>query len=189
MDAVFFLLFVCVALSASVAVLLLRLKKARGTAAPPLPPQPLTIGYVSGSPPDEGKERFFEDVAACDSYQRLKERLFALMETEKLYLKPDVRITEIALRLDTSETQLSRAIKQKTGKNFCQLIHYFRVREAMRLFSLNPDLSTGELREMVGFNSQTTFNTAFGRSTGYTPAEWCRDFLRKSGNEARKRAH
>ncbi|MBQ3941286.1 MAG: AraC family transcriptional regulator, partial [Bacteroidales bacterium] len=56
------------------------------------------------------------------------------------------------------------------NKNFCQLVHYYRVREAMRIYAQHPDLTITQLSRRVGFNSMTTFNTAFGRNTGYTPA-------------------
>lgn len=186
MDAIFFIVCLCaVVVTAGVLFKIFYRKRVDGDDAPFVrgQPQPLKLpiaGGYAGKLSEAAEGRFFEDGAVTDSYQNLKERLFVLLETEKIYLSPEVRITDVARRLSTSETQLSKVIKLKTGKNFCQLIHCFRVREAMRLFSLNTELSITELREMVGFKSQTTFNTAFGRSTGYTPAEWCREYLRKN---------
>lgn len=184
MDAIFFIVCLCAAVVAA-GVLSVWFYRKRTVRREPSENQeqplviPLTGGY-GGKNAAVADGRFFEDGSVTDSYQNLKERLFVLLETEKLYLSSEVRITDVARRLATSEAQLSKVIKLKTGKNFCQLIHCFRVREAMRLFSLNTDLSITELREMVGFKSQTTFNTAFGRSTGYTPAEWCREYLKKN---------
>lgn len=129
------------------------------------------------------KERFLEDDAPPGEYDDIIERLFYMFETKKLYLDPNIRISDIAEKLFTNKTYLSKAIKTKTNKNFCQLIHYYRVKEAVALFSANPELSITELRKLVGFNSMTTFNSAFGRNTGYTPAEWCKDFRRKNKME------
>lgn len=110
----------------------------------------------------------------------LKDRLIDLFEREKLYRNPDIRVGDIAARLYTNKSYLAQAIRLKTNKNFCQLVHSFRVKEAMRLFEANPDLTIKQLSKMVGFNSMTTFNSAFSRITGFTPAEWCRDIKKKN---------
>lgn len=131
------------------------------------------------------KERLLSDEAVPDEYEEVMERLYNMFETQKLYLDPNIRISDIADKLFTNKTYLSKAIKARTNKNFCQLIHYYRVREAVAIFSANPDLTITQLSKQVGFNSMTTFNSAFGRNTGYTPAEWCKDFRKKNKLEER----
>lgn len=121
-----------------------------------------------------------DEAKPSDEYDELVERLVSLFETEKICLKTDVHLTEVADMLAVSKSTLSRAIKMKTGKNFCQLVHYYRVREAMRIYANHPKLSAREISQMVGFNSQTTFITAFGRHTGSTPAEWCRQYKNRT---------
>jgi len=116
-------------------------------------------------------------------YECLKNKICSILEREKLYLNPKIRVTEIAERLCTNKNYVAQAIKLKMNKNFCQLIHFYRVREAMRIYAQNPELTMVELSRSVGFNSMTTFNSAFSRNTGYTPAEWCREFKQKNMNE------
>ena len=157
--------------------LLLRRPKPRTDAAQP--PRMLTAGYdVTPKTP-----QVLRDDSEADEDEELKERLLYLFEGEKLYLRPDIRITEVAERLLTNKTHLSKVIRAKTGKNFCQLVHSYRIREAMRLFSGNPRLSIVQLGQLVGFNSLTTFTTAFGRNTGFTPAEWCKNYRRSAINK------
>ncbi len=117
--------------------------------------------------------------------EELKERLCNVLEREKLYLNPDIRVGDLAERLYTNKSYLAQTIKIKLNKNFCQLVHYYRVREAMRIYAQNPDLTITQLCRRVGFNSMTTFNTAFGRNTGYTPAEWCKEY--RKHNEAKEK--
>lgn len=155
-------------------VLLLRKRTPRPPA--PQPPHMLTSGYAI----TPKQRQLLRDDSPTDEDEELKERLLFLFEGEKLYLRPDIRITEVAERLLTNKTHLSKVIRIKTGKNFCQLVHSYRIREAMRLFSGNPNLSIVQLGQLVGFNSLTTFTTAFGRNTGYTPAEWCKNYRRSA---------
>ncbi|MBQ0123880.1 MAG: helix-turn-helix domain-containing protein [Bacteroidales bacterium] len=113
----------------------------------------------------------------------LKDRLCELMERERLYLNPNIRVSDVAARLYTNKSYLSQAIRTKLNKNFCQLVHSYRVREAMRLYSVNQNISIVDMCKKVGFNSMATFTSAFSRNTGFTPADWCRQYKRQSLNE------
>lgn len=146
-------------------------------AAKDYPRQSLAIPNANRILEDSGQSMKDSDM------DELKERLCNVLEREKLYLNPDIRVGDLAERLYTNKSYLAQTIKLKLGKNFCQLVHYYRVREAMRLYAQNPDLTITQLCRRVGFNSMTTFNTAFGRNTGYTPAEWCKEYRRR--NEAK----
>ena len=131
-------------------------------------------------------DRILEDAGPSlkdSDMEELKERLCNVLEREKLYLNPDIRVGDLAERLYTNKSYLAQTIKIKLNKNFCQLVHYYRVREAMRIYAQNPDLTITQLCRRVGFNSMTTFNTAFGRNTGFTPAEWCKEYRKR--NEAK----
>ncbi|MDD2595977.1 MAG: AraC family transcriptional regulator [Bacteroidales bacterium] len=115
-----------------------------------------------------------------DNLEFVKKQLLDLFEKKKVYLEPDIRIGDVAGMLLTNKSYLSKVIKYKTNKNFCQLVHYYRVNEAMHQFEANPDLTIYELGRLVGYKSMATFNNAFGRNTGYSPAEWCKLYLKKN---------
>lgn len=115
--------------------------------------------------------------------EELKDRLCELMERERLYLNPNIRVSDVAARLYTNKSYLSQAIRTKLNKNFCQLVHSYRVKEAMRLYSVNQNISIVDMCRKVGFNSMATFTSAFSRNTGFTPADWCRQYKRQSLNE------
>lgn len=131
-----------------------------------------------------------DDVVSMREYEMedLKDRLCELMERERLYLNPNIRVSDVAERLYTNKSYLSQAIRTKLNKNFCQLVHSYRVKEAVRLYSQNQDLSIVDLCKKVGFNSMATFTSAFSRNTGYTPADWCRQYKRQSAGTDTARA-
>lgn len=126
--------------------------------------------------------RFLQDSRAGerDADDELVERFRNYFETEKPYLANGIRAGDVAQHLGVGKNRLSKALKSKLKMNFCQVVHYYRVKEAMRIYSARPNMSVGQLAAKVGFNSITTFITAFGRHTGSTPAEWCR--LHKNGS-------
>lgn len=171
--------------AAIVILTVLLLRKKSPNPSKPQPPHLLTSGYAT----TPKLQQVLRDDSETDEDEELKERLLFLFEGEKLYLHPDIRITEVAERLLTNKTHLSKVIRAKTGKNFCQLVHSYRIREAMRLFSGNPRLSIVQLGQLVGFNSLTTFTTAFGRNTGFTPAEWCKNYRKSSTTKEGRHGH
>ncbi len=116
----------------------------------------------------------------------LKERLLGYFESEKPYLSKNLSMEEVAMRLYTNKTYLSKTINVEMNKNFRELVNYFRVKEAIRIFHENNDISMSELREKCGFNNNASFTSAFKLNTGYTPGEWCRDMKNrkdKAGHE------
>ena len=142
--------------------------------------------YPRQARPIPNADRILEDAGPSlkdSDMEELKDRLCNVLEREKLYLNTDIRVGDLAERLYTNKSYLAQTIKIKLNKNFCQLVHYYRVREAMRIYAQNPELTITQLCRRVGFNSMTTFNTAFGRNTGYTPAEWCKEYRKR--NEAK----
>ena len=169
--------------AAATAFLIIR-RRSGDTVMPEALPRPKMTGGYSVSGAVSARDRFLTDnVDNPDEYDDLISRLEYLFENEKIFLDADIRISDVADRLSTTKNHLSKAIGIKTGKNFCQLLHSYRVREAMRLYTANQKLRISQLCKQVGFNSMTTFNTAFGRNTGYTPAEWCKNFRKNSVRE------
>ena len=157
-------------------------KKKRAGAAMPGMPQKVIYPLMEQQYADEEKDLLEDEPLDSKSYdmENLKNKICELLDREKLYLNPEIRVSDIADRLFTNKNYVAQAIKSRMGKNFCQLIHYYRIKEAIRVYSLNPDIQMSELAHRVGFNSMTTFNGAFSRNTGYTPAEWCKEYRRKN---------
>ena len=116
----------------------------------------------------------------AENFEELYERFAGIVEKDKLFLDPDLRVSGVAEKIYTNRSYLAQAIKFKTGKNFCQIVNQFRIKEAMRVYAMDPNLSAEQLSRIVGFNSMTTFNTAFRLNTGYTPSEWCKTFRKKN---------
>ena len=91
---------------------------------------------------------------------------------EKLYLKSDFSLNELAKLLETNRRYVSQVINEKFGQNFSSFINEFRIKEAMRLMS-NHDYDKYTIESIsrkVGFNSISAFNGSFKRVAGVTPS-------------------
>lgn len=130
------------------------------------------------------EKRFGEDfsstIAPDVSLKDIYERLIKIFETEKAYLDPLVSEYEMAQRLLTNRTYLSRAVAANSNDvNFRHMLNRYRVEYSMELIKSNPTLTVGDLATMSGFNVVPTFTSSFRQVYGVTPAIWIKQY-RKS---------
>lgn len=112
--------------------------------------------------------------AAAPEMEQFRRRLDVLMATERPYLDPDLNIRQLAERLNTNTSYLSRLINGNYGQNFNDFINGYRVR------AFEEKLRAGEHQHYTflslaldcGFNSKATFNRAFRKYTGKSPGEY-----------------
>jgi len=102
----------------------------------------------------------------------LPERLEALMVKEKLYKDANLKMPELAKRLKLTPHQLSQYINANFGKNFSQFVNEYRIEEAKRLLIASDKLTIDAIAYDCGFNSISTFYTAFKKRMGQTPAAY-----------------
>ncbi|MDJ1483655.1 helix-turn-helix domain-containing protein [Cytophagaceae bacterium YF14B1] len=119
------------------------------------------------------KSTLTNDVA--DTYLK---QLAHLMENEKLYLRQELTIQDLAERTGISRHQLSQLINERLEKNFYDFVNEYRVKEAQRML-VDPKykhLTTLAISGEAGFNSKATFNAVFKKITGQTPSEYIKSY-------------
>jgi AraC-like DNA-binding protein len=105
-----------------------------------------------------------------DHYQNL----LAVMKMKKPYLNPELNLEMLAADVELSAGYVSQIINKKEKSNFYDFINRYRVEEAKELMA-NPKFNHFSLLAIgqeAGFNSKTTFNTAFKRYAGVTPSQF-----------------
>jgi AraC-like DNA-binding protein len=103
--------------------------------------------------------------------------LLKLMETEKPYLHDKLTLQKLAEQIHLTEKQLSSLINQHTGKHFFDFINEFRIRDAKVLLKERTQLTVLEILYEVGFNSKSSFYTAFKKETNLTPTDYRKSIL------------
>lgn len=106
--------------------------------------------------------------------EQLKIRLLEVMETQKPYLNPTLTITELADQIETNQKYLSVVINDCFQKNFFAFINEYRIHEAIKLLNtpVGQQYSIEGVGKTVGFNSRSTFISAFKKQTKTTPSEY-----------------
>lgn len=119
-----------------------------------------------------------KDLVSVKLVNELKEELEQLknlmqfMETEKPYLDDKLTLQKLAEQFNLPEKQLSLLINQHTGKHFFDFINEFRINDAKILLKEQSQLTVLEVLYEVGFNSKSSFYTAFKKETNLTPTDY-----------------
>lgn len=102
------------------------------------------------------------------------ERLQTFMKTKKPYLDFQLTLQKLAGMLEISEKEISLLINHHLGKHFFDFINEYRIEDAKAILS-NPDdkeVTILEILYQVGFNSKSSFYTAFKKITNRTPTQY-----------------
>ncbi|GAB3824435.1 hypothetical protein GCM10028895_32770 [Pontibacter rugosus] len=108
--------------------------------------------------------------------------LLHLIEQEKLYRKSDLKLNEVAARLNTNVKYTSQLIKLQTGLSFTSFINTYRIEEikAHIVSDQFRHLTMLAIAEESGFNSKATFNRVFKEMTGLSPKVYREQHLQQA---------
>lgn len=99
-------------------------------------------------------------------------RLAMLMQTERLYVDPDLSLAGLAGRLSLSAHQLSELVNSRLGKGFSRYLRECRIAAAKAMLLAEPKASVLSVGLSVGFTSQSNFYEAFREIEGSTPGQY-----------------
>ncbi len=99
-------------------------------------------------------------------------RFQQLMQEELLFLRQGLSLQDVAERLDSNKTYISKMVNQTYGIGFPEVLNIMRVDYAQQYMSTHADESQEDIARASGFQSASSFNSTFKRITGYTPKVW-----------------
>lgn len=117
-------------------------------------------------------------VVPAGDLEHLKTRLLAFLENEKPWQREELRLQEVAEKLDIPAHQLSEVISTGLKTNFFDLINSCRVEAAKRLLA-DPKMRDQKILAIAfdtGFGNKATFYRVFKKFTGATPTEFREKF-------------
>lgn len=109
-------------------------------------------------------------------------RIIKTLEQERLYLNPNLSLQMLAEKSGVPDYALSFVLNENLKTSFTSLINLYRVNEAKRLL-VNPaknHLSIAGIAYECGFNTLSSFNSAFKKLNNATPSEYKRTLSSKT---------
>lgn len=110
----------------------------------------------------------------ADRLDKEIERLQQYMVHEKPYLDFELTLQKLAAQINIPEKELSLALNHQLGKHFFDFVNEYRISEAKLLLGSTEkrNLTISEIVYQVGFNSKSSFYTAFKKMTDQTPTDY-----------------
>lgn len=105
----------------------------------------------------------------------LAERLNKLARDTEFYMQQRINMDEVAARLTTNRTYLSRMINQTKGCSFTEYVNMLRLERAYALFTTPGYMKAHSISDLAaesGFASVATFRRAFVKKYDYTPLSY-----------------
>jgi len=105
----------------------------------------------------------------------LKSRLINLINNEKIHLRSNIGLIDIAIAINVSRNHASQVINEQFNMSFYDFINKYRIVEAKKIITNNNDDSNLNLTEIaytVGFNNRISFYKAFKKFTGFSPSQY-----------------
>lgn len=90
------------------------------------------------------------------------------------YMRPDLRISDIAKKLGLSPNYLSKLFMEEIGENFSDYLMNVRMKEAQKLL-IYGSYTTQEVAQKVGYENVSYFSVLFKKYTGVTTGQYRRN--------------
>ncbi len=100
----------------------------------------------------------------------LLERLDKALLDNELYKDLNLKLSDLAQKINIPPHQLSQLLNDNLGKSFSTYINEYRITEACKLITSNDLLTFDAIGHEVGYQFQSTFYAAFRKIKDTTPA-------------------
>ena len=124
------------------------------------------------------RKKYFSSTLNDESMSDIFQKLERYLESEKPYLKNDLKLQMVAKAIDEQPQNISQALNIKYNTNFNELINAKRIDHAKSLFK-DKKFSNYKIEAIAlesGFNNKVTFSKAFKKFVNKTPSAY-RDSL------------
>ncbi len=92
-----------------------------------------------------------------------------VMLENQIFMEEELSLNKLSNAVNISENHISETLSQFLHMNFFHFVNSYRIELAKTLL-LTTDKLVSTIAYEVGFNSKSTFNTAFKKQTGLTPS-------------------
>ena len=110
-----------------------------------------------------------EPIPVESGFSELVEKIRKLVSDEKLFLYPNLKVSDLATRLNSNRNYIYHAINVEMGTSFSDYINGLRVDYASQLLEERPELSINDVMIKSGFTSSSAFYRNFKKFKGITP--------------------
>ena len=104
--------------------------------------------------------------------EEIQNRLENILAKENLFLDANLSLQKVSELLKISPLKISQTLNEHCDTNFNDYINTFRIEAAKKIIANKSSLTLEAISMDCGFNSKSTFYSAFKKHTGMTPSKF-----------------
>lgn len=130
--------------------------------------------------PKKNENKVIETESDAINIAMIEQLKVHMMEKEP-FLEPTLTLQELALQMNIPARKLSILINQHAEQHFFDFVNKYRIKKATEIIenSAKNEFTIQQIYFEVGFNSKSSFNTAFKKHTQLTPSEYRNQLAKK----------
>lgn len=114
----------------------------------------------------------YERSALTDAMSaRIERKLRQAMSDDSLHRDPNLSLWSLARHIGASPNYISQTLNEVIGLSFFDFVNSYRIADAREML-VQSDETVLKITYAVGFNSRSSFYTAFRKETGQTPTQY-----------------
>jgi len=118
--------------------------------------------------PENDTTKYERSALTPEMATRIERKLHAAMITDLLHRDPNLSLWTLARHIGASPNYISQTLNENIGDSFFDFVNSYRIGDAQMLLR-ETDHTVLTITYDVGFNSRSSFYTAFKKVTGQTP--------------------
>ena len=126
----------------------------------------------------EKKEKYADKKINNEEALHLLSKIETVLKGEQLYKDPNLTLTQLSKLIHVRAHVLSQLLNDNLDKNFPNFINEYRIDAAKKMLITDNHLKMEVIAENCGFNSTSTFYTAFKSITNTTPGKYAKNELK-----------
>jgi len=117
-------------------------------------------------------EKYLDKKIDNEEMEKYLLQLDKLLTQEQLFKDANLTLSQLAKKMNILPQRLSQFVNDNLNKSFSLFINEYRISAAKALLDCEQLKKMDVIAEDCGFNSNSTFYTAFKKVTGTTPAKY-----------------
>ena len=136
----------------------------------------ISIWFIANTDKKQSQQAYANKKIESNVANELERQLNDLMANDQLFKNANLTLPILAKKLQVSVPQLSQLLNDNLNKSFAMFVNELRIQEAKRLLIESPNMTMELISEAAGYNSQSTFYSAFKQFANMTPAQYRKQF-------------
>lgn len=124
-----------------------------------------------GEQAEHRNKKYERSALSGNQADRIGQKLLRAMQQDLLYQDPNLTLGALSGHIGVSQNYVSQTLNQHLGLSFFEFVNEWRVKEAIPLV-VAGETTVLAIAYEVGFNSRSSFYSAFKRVTGMTPSAY-----------------